>query len=81
MRMKWYAAMPNSSRQDRMRFRPRKLLLRRLRSRFSGLWMHRSRQEELRKSSKRDFVTNFMTKKLRRLLKLRSVPKPRRELE
>ena len=81
MKTKWYAAMPNNSRQDRMRFRPRKLLLRRLRSRFSGLWMHRSRQEELRKSSKRDFVTNFMTKRLRRLLKLRSVPKPRRELE
>ena len=81
MKTKWYAAMPNNSRQDRMRFRLRKLLLRRLRSRYSGLWMHKSRQEELRKSSKRDFVTNFMTKRLRRLLKLRSVPKPRRELE
>ena len=81
MKTKWYAAMPSNSKQDRMRFRPRKLLLKRSRSRFSGLWMHRSRQEELRKSSKKDFVTNFMTKRLRRLHKLRSVPKPRRELE
>ena len=81
MKTKWYAAMPNNSKRDRMRFRPRKPRLRKLRSRFSGLWMHRSRQEELRKSSKRDFVTNFMTKRLRRLLKLRSVLKLRRELE
>jgi len=43
--------------------------------------MHRSRQEELRKNSRRDSVTNSMTKRLRRLLRQRREPRLRRELE